>query len=378
MGNNTVLNYIHTIPLDSIDKVKAMGRQGRRKKKSQTEGIDGSSSGLESEDTSAFSSVDASLGLENGGGGASASSSVDTESGTRVEAVANEADVEIGGDGPKDDVEKWKEDRERVVYELKDSTSDIHLLLSAAASSRADKARRILEKYAPGQQKKQNRVNSISNLIRDFESNKGRYSLSNTTDNKPEWKNSKARDLLYKLRLRRFEGVGAMSSENIYKYHPVFAQYDLGDFKKRDKEMIKLTSKHRERLESDIELFRLHRLKHPQMTISSRGKRIWNNHPAKLKLIADTSSGKAASMKPKQLWETLEEYQDFSLKDFRKHVYQEKYRQLAGPYWQQKRNKAAEKKHYEEVEKMYQEWQDAKLKDDGDRIIEGLSALELQ
>ena len=69
-----------------------------------------------------------------------------------VEAVANKADVEIGGDGPKDDKEKWKEDRERVLDKLKDSTSDIHLLLFAAASSRANKARRILKKYAPGQQ----------------------------------------------------------------------------------------------------------------------------------------------------------------------------------------------------------------------------------
>ena len=65
-----------------------------------------------------------------------------------------------------------------------------------------------------------------------------------------------------------------MSSENIYKFHPVFAQYDPGDFKKRDKEMIKLTSKHRERLESNIELFRLRCLKHPQKTMSSQGKHI--------------------------------------------------------------------------------------------------------
>ena len=147
-------------------------------------GIDGSSSGLENRGAWASSSVDASLGLENRGGRASASSLVDTKSGTSVEAVANGADDKIGGDGPKDDVEKLKEDRKRVVDKLKDITSDIHLLLSAAASSRADKARRILKKHAPGQQRKQNRVNSISNLIRDFESNKGRCSLSNTTDNK--------------------------------------------------------------------------------------------------------------------------------------------------------------------------------------------------
>ena len=135
-----------------------MGRHGRQKKKRQYEGIDCLSLGLESEGALASSSVDASMGLENGGWGASASSSVDTESNISVKAVANKADVKIGGVGSKDDKAKWKEDRERVVDELKDSTSDIHLLLSSAASSRADKARRILEKYAPGQQTKKNRV----------------------------------------------------------------------------------------------------------------------------------------------------------------------------------------------------------------------------
>ena len=166
-----------------------------------------------------------------------------------LEAVTNEADIKIGGDGLKDNETKW-EDREGVVDKLKDSTvdelkdgtSDIYLLLSAAGSSQANKARHILKKYAPGQQTKKNFVNSISNLNCNFENNKGRFSLSNTTDNKLEWNNSKARDLLYKLCLHRFKGVGAMASKDIYKYHPVFAQYDLGDFKKRDEEMIILTS----------------------------------------------------------------------------------------------------------------------------------------
>ena len=36
VGNNTFMNNMHTIPLDSIDK--AMGRQGRQKKKRENEG----------------------------------------------------------------------------------------------------------------------------------------------------------------------------------------------------------------------------------------------------------------------------------------------------------------------------------------------------
>ena len=85
-----------------------MGRHGRQKKKRQYEGIDCLSLGLESEGALASSSVDASMGLENGGWGASASSSVDTESNISVKAVANKADVEIERDGPKDNEAKYE------------------------------------------------------------------------------------------------------------------------------------------------------------------------------------------------------------------------------------------------------------------------------
>jgi hypothetical protein len=78
-------------------------------------------------------------------------------------------------------------------------------------------------------------------------------------------------------------------------------------------------------------------------------------------------------MKPKELWTTHGDYQEFSLDDFRKHVYQEKYRQLAGPYWQKKRNKAAMKVHKKAVDKMYVEWQHTKLENDINEITQQIS-----
>ena len=272
-----------------------------------------------------------------------------------LEPIGVDSEKEKDGNvvAPCEDAQ-WKIDREHIICHLKDDTSDIHLILSAT-SSRAQKARHVLMQFAPSHQSKQSRVNSISNLIRDFQSGKGRFDPSKKKNKKPEWKNSKARDLLYKLRLHRFRGTSAMSSEDIYDSHSIFSQYDLNDFKKWDRDMIRLTQKHKQVIDEAIELYHQHRLIHPQVTISCRGKPIWNNHDAKLQLIGDTRSGKAKSMKPKQLHQSSDVYKDFSLDDFRKHIYQEKYRQLAGPYWQQKRNKAAEKKHYADVDEMYRE-----------------------
>ena len=61
-------------------------------------------------------------------------------------------------------------------------------------------------------------------------------------------------------------------------------------------------------------------------------------------------------MKPKDLWNMRMEYKDFPLSVFRKHVYQERMKQLAAPFWQHKRNKAAEKTNKEEVQQMGDEW----------------------
>ena len=63
----------------------------------------------------------------------------------------------------------------------------------------------------------------------------------------------------------------------------------------------------------------------------------------------DEEDGTARSMLPRNLWKSRKEYQDFTLKTFRKHIYQERLKQLAAPYWQHKRNEAGEKKRREDT-----------------------------
>ena len=63
-----------------------------------------------------------------------------------------------------------------------------------------------------------------------------------------------------------------------------------------------------------------------------------------------------------------EEYQDFPLKVFRKHVYQERMAQLAAPCWQHKRNQNA-KKMYEESLELIKEWHGGQFARDMDEIV---------
>jgi hypothetical protein len=52
-------------------------------------------------------------------------------------------------------------------------------------------------------------------------------------------------------------------------------------------------------------------------------------------------------LKPKDLWETREEYKAFPLDVFRNHKYREERKQKEKVYWQKKRNDKARKTHEE-------------------------------
>jgi hypothetical protein len=308
-------------------------------------------------------------------------------------AAAEEEDDGIGSeasDQTEAEVEVESEDtvafakskaREKIISELKKDSSDIHLITGRTKKERCEK---IWKKYAPQFDLKKV-VASVGRLMLQLDKQEGPFSDDSraTSENKPPiWKTQKeeslAYGLLYKLRLHSEKGTGIdnMSTEEIYKHHPVFHQYKFSDFTEWDKRMVKLTDKHREHLRMQIEAFIRHRESCPQKTVSSRGKRLWHQHDAaKEQLRGDTLSGKAGMIKPSELWLTKECYQDFTLDDFRKHVYQEKYRQLAGPYWQQKRNKIALKEHLKQVEQTYQEWHQSKFDKDMDGLTDRLAKI---
>jgi hypothetical protein len=139
--------------------------------------------------------------------------------------------------------------------------------------------------------------------------------------------------------------------------------------------MIKLTTTHSKQIKIDVEKWQLQRSVTRKTNATSRGKMFWSSHAAKHQLVADMKCGKASEMRPKDLYKSHNAYQDFSLEDFRKHIYQEKYKQLAGPYWQKKRNKLALKEHLKNVERMYSEFLHTNYEETLDAITEGFACM---
>ena len=152
---------------------------------------------------------------------------------------------------------KWDDARLAIIGELQNENSDIHLILSAA-TTQAEKGRRILARYAPSHTET-NRVQSIVRLLRDLKQKKGPHfsdeakeerNQNRSNKSKPFWKTahkfSDAAMLLYYL-LYHKERTGAdkMSVKQIYEHHDVFKQYDFADFSRYHANMITLANKHR-------------------------------------------------------------------------------------------------------------------------------------
>ena len=193
-----------------------------------------------------------------------------------------------------------------------------------------------------------------------------------TKDGKPFWKSrnktSDAFGLLFRIRLDT--PMSRLSTDEVYNRHEIFKQYSIEDFKKYDNEIIELTAEKGSRMRKEINEWQLQR----SVTVKKNVKSFKNSRAKRL-LIEDTKSGKAGSMRPSELYKTRIEYQAFSLDDFRKYVYQIKYKQIAGPYWQKKRNQTALKEHLKSVDRMYEEYLVNNYEDTLEAITEGFQNL---
>eukprot|EP01082_Thalassiosira_pseudonana_P012983 g11855.t1 g11855 contig6:726043-726965(-) len=87
-----------------------------------------------------------------------------------------------------------------------------------------------------------------------------------------------------------------------------------------------------------------------------KGCPVWHTHPAKDLLEKDVANGLHLDFKPAELWEMRDEYMEFTLKVFGKHVHQEKSKQIQEPYWVVKRNKMARKIFADDAKKMATKW----------------------
>jgi hypothetical protein len=93
--------------------------------------------------------------------------------------------------------------------------------------------------------------------------------------------------------------------------------------------------------------------------VTKRGHPHWHTHSAKKLLAEDLLQGRNVNMKPKEFHATRQEFEEFPLRVFRGHIYQEQRKQREMPLKIAKRNKLAQKKYEQEVEAEAVRWHEA-------------------
>ena len=168
------------------------------------------------------------------------------------------------------------------------------------------------------------------------------------TGPKPKlWQHSGAKKDLKRALLDPNSPIHNMSVEQIlgmdarYKQYPKFKKYyeDLKEKVEEEKRVVEI----------DDLAARMHLMSFPTPHMNARGYPNWKGHPAKELLEVDVAKKLQDKMKPVELQKTRNEYKEFPLHVFRKHLYQEVDKQRGSAYWADKRNKKALKKYLERV-----------------------------
>ena len=266
--------------------------------------------------------------------------------------------------------------KQRIIDELKDENSDIHLYTGKYSLTdwKCVNFKMILEKYASSQYKMSNFRENVKRILKHYYNKTGEFKKEE--DVVEPWYTSvnnasPAYKLLWFLYMdpKQNKKINVMTAEQIWHSHPKFQQYDYEKFKKWDKAMQKLTSKKRKLIDEEEDSFQKDMIAFPRNARTSRDLPFWHTHAASKLLKEDVRSGHSKSMKPMQLWRSKREYQEFPLLVFRKHIYQERTKQLAAPCWQHTRNQIARKKTVEEAQKMKAEWHESQWTGDMDKLV---------
>jgi len=265
-----------------------------------------------------------------------------------------------------------------VIKCLKDVTSDIHLFIGAYGKSNWKQVNfeQIWKKYGHRYDKSNFREN-MKRLLIHFQNSTGDFEAAKSQNWYTSPTNvSEAYSLLLALYLHptHWKTLQQMTVEEIWESDELFQQYSLEEFTTYNENMINLTNKKKNRIESVEAAFRRDMLKVERSEKTSKGVYKWHKHIASELLKEDVRNGTADSMEPKKLWKLRIQYRDFPLSIFRLHIYQEKYKQLAAPYWQIKRNEAATEKRRNESQQM-KAWLNRQVEADVEELIRRMNLL---
>lgn len=270
---------------------------------------------------------------------------------------------------------RYSDEKQKIIDCLNDPLSDIHLMSKE----------QIWRRYAHNYDQKKT-IKNLDYLLKQHRNREGPFSPSSNSkrnhDSECEvseevepWatrsKRSPAWYLLFKLRLYpEKSGISRMTAKEIWESSKLFKCYPFDDFKQYDKKMIKFTKKRRELIDQQQRDFEQDVTNFPPSQMTNRGEPFWNTHAANTLLREDVKSGKANLMKPLELWRTKSEYMEFKQTTFAKHVFQEKGKQRAAPYWQVKCKKICQKLREEQAEELEHKWiQNRVLENDLDNLI---------
>lgn len=157
---------------------------------------------------------------------------------------------------------------------------------------------------------------------------KSRKKTTTADGEEPDWKTSKAKVHLFTLLVKGIVDVnGKRDPRKVFdthcKNHPSFAEFSYENFPARLRALRIAIKERRERAEDDELALAHDRLIHPKPTHDVRGYPQWDGHEAHRLLKEDIDNGLHKQMKPKELWDTRDEYKEFPLDVFRKHIHQE-------------------------------------------------------
>ena len=140
------------------------------------------------------------------------------------------------------------------------------------------------------------------------------------------WLDSQARALLMQDII---DGVvppepdNSMPTQTIFTSRPEYASYGYANFSSRLSSLRKIVARDKTRADDDLEAFLKYKANNIIHTHNARGYPEWDGSDAQKQLKEDISNGLHDEMQPIELWCFREEYDDFPLKVFRDHIYQE-------------------------------------------------------
>jgi hypothetical protein len=145
------------------------------------------------------------------------------------------------------------------------------------------------------------------------------------------WAKSAAKQILRKwfrdgTILTTFETKGEIDQiwKDHCKDHAAFKKMkNDGDFIRRIKSVRDDHLKKEERCQGDLQAYTIAKLNHPTPELNARGEPQWNGSEAQKKLKELVANDQHAGKKPKELWDANNDFQRYSLRSFRDHIYQE-------------------------------------------------------